>query len=338
MRSRLKIGGVLIKKGERKKIKLAVSNLYDGTDLSIPVEVIRSKEDGPVLFISASIHGDEVNGTEIVSRILKKRALKKMKGTLIAVPIVNVFGFNMLSRYLPDRRDLNRSFPGSTTGSLASRLANVFMKEIVKNSTHGIDFHTGAIHRTNLSQIRACISDPETKQLAFEFGVPVVLNSNIRDGSLREAARRKNIPMLLFEGGEALRLDERVIKIGVHGCLSVMRSIGMLVKKKNAERREVFVSWDSQWLRSPVSGLFRTLKDVGTHIKEGDLLGVVKDQFGNSMGEIRAPFEGIIVGLLKLPLVNGGDALYHIASFHNTRKVQKSLKQVDEDMFQSFYD
>ncbi|PIP73122.1 MAG: succinylglutamate desuccinylase [Nitrospinae bacterium CG22_combo_CG10-13_8_21_14_all_47_10] len=336
--SDFKIGGVFIKRGERKKIQLAVSNLYDGTDLSIPVEVIRGKEAGPVLFISAAIHGDEINGTEVISRILRNKSLKKLKGTLIAVPVVNVFGFNMLSRYLPDRRDLNRSFPGSKNGSLASRLANIFMNEIVKKSTHGIDLHTGAIHRANLPQIRAYMDNPETKRLAFEFGVPVVLNSDIRDGSLREAARRKNIPMLLFEGGEALRFDEKIIRMAVHGCFSVMRSIGMLKKKKEAERREVFISWESQWLRSPVSGLVRTIKDIGTHIKEDELIGVITDPFGKPRGLVKSPFEGIIIGQLKLPLVNSGDALFHIASFHNTRKVQKSIRQIEQDMFQCFYD
>ncbi|QPJ64217.1 MAG: succinylglutamate desuccinylase [Candidatus Nitrohelix vancouverensis] len=330
MKSEFKIGGVVVKKGESCKIDIPVAKLYDGTDVSISVEVIRGKKDGPVLFISAAIHGDEINGTEIVCRILKSKSLKKMKGTLIAVPVVNIFGFNMLSRYLPDRRDLNRSFPGSPKGSLASRLAHIFMKEIVKKSTHGIDLHTGAIHRTNIAQIRACMTDTETKGLAFDFGVPVVLNSDLRDGSLREAARRRNIPMLLFEGGEALRFDEQIIQIGVHGCLSVMRSIGMLPRKKNPVRREVFVSWGTQWLRAPASGLIRTFKDAGSYVKEGDLLGVVTDHFGDIKGEIIAPFEGIIIGQLKLPLVNGGDALYHIASFHNTKKVQKSIEQIED--------
>jgi predicted deacylase len=261
-----------------------------------------------------------------------------LKGILIAIPVVNIFGFNMLSRYLPDRRDLNRSFPGSKSGSLAGRLADIFMREIVKKSTHGIDLHTGAIHRTNLPQIRACLNNVETKELAIEFGVPVILNSNIRDGSLREAARRKDIPMLLFEGGEALRFDEKIIQIGMQGCLSVMRSIGMLPKKKHSARREVFISWGTQWLRAPASGLIHNLKDIGAHIKEGELLGVITDQFGKSQGEIKAPFEGIIIGQLQLPLVNGGDALYHVASFHNTRKVQKSIKLIEEDIFQSFYD
>ena len=338
MTSDFKIGGVSIKKGERRKIELAVSSLYDGTDLSIPVEVVRGKQDGPVLFISAAIHGDEINGTEIVGRILKNKSLKKLKGILIAIPVVNIFGFNMLSRYLPDRRDLNRSFPGSKSGSLAGRLADIFMREIVKKSTHGIDLHTGAIHRTNLPQIRAYLDNVETKELAIEFGVPVILNSNIRDGSLREAARRKDIPMLLFEGGEALRFNEKIIQIGMQGCLSVMRSIGMLPKKKYSARREVFISWGTQWLRSPASGLVHNLKDIGAHIKEGELLGVITDQFGASRGEIKAPFEGIIIGQLQLPLVNGGDALYHVASFHNTRKVQKSIKLIEEDIFQSFYD
>jgi len=338
MSADFKIGGVSIKKGESKKIQLAVSSLYDGTDLSIPVQVIRGKEDGPVLFISAAIHGDELNGTEIIGRILKNKSLKKLKGVLIAVPVVNVFGFNMLSRYLPDRRDLNRSFPGSKKGSLAARLADVFMREIVKKSTHGIDLHTGALHRTNLPQIRACLNNTETKELAIDFGVPVILNSNIRDGSLREAARRKDIPMLLFEGGEALRFDEKIIQVGAHGCFSVMRSIGMLPKKKNPTRREVFISWGTQWLRAPTSGLIHSLKNIGAHVKEDETIGVISDQFGAAQGEVKSPFEGIIIGQLQLPLVNGGDALYHVASFHNTRKVQKSIKRIEEDVFQTFYD
>jgi predicted deacylase len=198
----LTIGGVKIKRGERVKIQLDYAALYDYTKLTIPVEVIRGKEKGPVLFISAAIHGDELNGIEIIRTLSKKKFLKRLKGTLILVPIVNVFGFHNQSRYLPDRRDLNRSFPGSKSGSLASRLAYIFMKEIVSKCTHGIDLHTGAIHRTNLPQIRACLDDLKTKELAEGFGAPVVINSNLRDGSLREAARRKKVSMLLFEGGE----------------------------------------------------------------------------------------------------------------------------------------
>ncbi|MDA0690868.1 MAG: M14 family metallopeptidase [Nitrospinae bacterium] len=338
-KSAIQIGKVWIKPGERKNINVSIANLYDGTDLSFPVEVVRGKVPGPTLFISAAIHGDEINGTEIIGRLLKKKVLAKIKGTLIAIPVVNVYGFNSLSRYLPDRRDLNRSFPGSATGSLAARLANVFMKEIVKKCTHGIDLHTGAVNRTNLPQIRAYIDDVETKRLAFDFGAPVIINSSFRDGSLREAARRRKIPILLFEGGEALRFDENIIQIGLRGCLSVLRSIGMLPKKKQIEqRREAFISWNSQWVRAPASGLLRTLKGIGAQIEKGERLGIIKDRFGKVQVEIRAEFDGIIIGQLKLPLVNEGDAVYHVASFLNTRQVKKSLDQLEGEIFQSFYD
>jgi len=339
-KSAIQIGKVWIKPGERKNINVSIANLYDGTDLSFPVEVVRGKVPGPTLFISAAIHGDEINGTEIIGRLLKKKVLDKIKGTLIVIPVVNVYGFNSLSRYLPDRRDLNRSFPGSATGSLAARLANVFMKEIVKKCTHGIDLHTGAVNRTNLPQIRAYIDDVETKRLAFDFGAPVIINSSFRDGSLREAARRRKIPLLLFEGGEALRFEEKIIQIGLRGCLSVLRSIGMLPKKKQLERREAFIAGGSQWVRAPASGLLRTFKGkgIGSHIEKGERLGVINDRFGKTLIEIRAEFDGIIIGQLKLPLVNEGDAVYHVASFLNTCKVKKTIDQLEEEIFQSFYD
>lgn len=223
------IGGTSIKPGERRRICLDVAKLYDFTDMNIPIEVVRGKEEGPVLFVSGAIHGDEINGVEIIRRLLVKKALKNIKGTLIAVPIVNVYGFNSNSRYLPDRRDLNRNFPGSPNGSLTAQLAYTFMSEIVDKCTHGIDLHTAAINRANLPQIRACLDDPETQRMAHAFQVPVLLHSTLRDGSLREATRERKIPTLLFEGGEALRFNEKVIKSGLRGVLSVMREIRMLL-------------------------------------------------------------------------------------------------------------
>jgi predicted deacylase len=206
-----------------KTIQLEAAALYDYTKMTIPVEVIRGKLPGPILFISAAIHGDEINGIEVVRRILKKKIFKNLKGTLILIPIVNVYGFNHKSRYLPDRRDLNRSFPGKKEGSLASHLAYIFLKEVVSKCTHGIDLHTGSNHRTNLPHIRASLDDTETKELAQAFGVPVIVNSKLRDGSLREAARKKNVKMLLFEGGQSFRFEEQVVNTALKGCLSVMR-------------------------------------------------------------------------------------------------------------------
>ena len=194
----LEINGITINAGMRTTIDLPAARLYTHAPMSIPVHVICGKQTGPRLFLSAAIHGDEINGVEIIRRLLKLPVLKKLKGTLIAVPMVNVHGLLNHSRYLPDRRDLNRSFPGSEKGPLASRLANLFMKEIVEKSTHGIDIHTGAIHRSNLPQIRANLENEETEILARAFDVPVIISSNVRDGSLREAAAEYGIPMLLI--------------------------------------------------------------------------------------------------------------------------------------------
>jgi predicted deacylase len=185
MKDELIIDGVTIEKGERKNFEIAVSKLYDHTEMTIPVEVIRGEKDGPTIFISAAIHGDEINGVEVIRRLLShKKLLSKLRGTLIAVPIVNMFGFNRNLRYLPDRRDLNRVFPGSKNGSLAAQIAYKFMKEVVEKCDYGIDLHTGSAHRFNLPQIRAYLDNPEIEALARAFGVPVILHSNYRDGSL----------------------------------------------------------------------------------------------------------------------------------------------------------
>ena len=329
---KFKIGGEVILFGQRKKVQLEVASLFDYTKLNIPIEVIRGKKDGPTLFISAAIHGDEINGVEIIKRLLQRPVLKKLKGTLIAAPVVNVFGFNNKSRYLPDRRDLNRCFPGNSNGSLGSNLARIFMKEIVEKSTHGIDLHTGAIHRANLPQIRACLEDEDTSHLAKCFGVPVVINSKLRDGSLREAARKRKVTTLLFEGGEALRFEEDVIKTGLKGCLSVMREIGMIppLAKKSKKKLAVYTAQESYWVRAPHSGSFTVKKKMGSQVKEGDLLAVISDPFGCDPYNVYAKETGIIIGLSKIPLVNKGDAMVHIAVFKNTKKVKEAIEYYDD--------
>lgn len=327
------ISGQEVLPGERKLVQIDVAALYDYTGIGIPVEVIRGEQEGPTLFISAALHGDEINGTEIIKRILSRRIFKNLKGTLIAVPIVNVFGFNALSRYLPDRRDLNRSFPGSEKGALASQLAKIFMREVVLKCTHGIDLHTAAIHRSNLPQIRACLDDKETELLAKDFGVPVILHSELRDGSLREAARKKNIPILLFEGGEALRFDEEVINAGVKGCLSVMRKIGMIpkpVSKTTKKKARTFVAKGSHWVRAQHSGTFSIKKKLGAKVLKGDVLAVISDPFGRNKHEVLAGEDGIIIGSRTLPLVHKGDAMFHIAVFRDSARVKNALNLFDE--------
>ncbi|MDG1287869.1 MAG: succinylglutamate desuccinylase/aspartoacylase family protein [Rickettsiales bacterium] len=330
------IGGVSVPSGQRKQIEIPIAKLFDYTEMKIPVEVVRGTEEGPVLFISAAIHGDEINGVEIIKRILsRKKALSKIKGTLIAVPIVNAFGFNRNIRYLPDRRDLNRCFPGSETGSLAGQIAHIFMREIVSKSTHGIDLHTAAIHRSNLPQIRACLHHEETEKLALNFGVPVVIDSDIRDGSLRQAAADMGIPMLLFEGGKALRYEEKVIKSGVQGILSVMRSIGMIEGEGKVSlkqrKKQVFIAKSSHWIRAPHSGSLRANKKLGSRVKKGELLGVLSNSFGDEKVEVRAKRTGIVIGMAILPLVNNGDALFHIATFEDSQEVVGRVVEAFEE-------
>lgn len=326
----LTISGVKIARGERKQIQIEAAGLYDYTQLSIPVEVIRGKEKGPVLFISAAIHGDELNGVEIIRRILKSSRLKNIKGTLIMIPVVNVFGFNHKSRYLPDRRDLNRSFPGSANGSLARRLAHIFMREVVSHCTHGIDLHTAGLNRTNLPHVRASIDDKATNDLAKAFGVPVVINSKTRDGSLREAARKKKKTILLFEGGQALRFEENVIKIGVKGCLSVMKSIGMLdsLRSSTKSRKVAYTAQSSHWIRAPRSGAFRVKKKVGDKIEKGDVLATIANPFGREEEDVISHEEGVLIGSALLPLVNQGDAMFHIAVFNDSEKVSDAIEDL----------
>ncbi len=328
-KTRFEIAGQEILPGERRQLALTVAKLYDFTDMKIPVSVWRGKEDGPILFVSAAIHGDEINGVDIVRRLLKHKALSKLKGTLIAIPIVNVFGFNDKSRYLPDRRDLNRSFPGERHGSLASQIAYIFRTEIVDKCTHGIDLHTAAIHRRNLPHVRVNFSKPQDMDLARAFGAPVMLNASSRDGSLREMVSEKNIPTLLFEGGSALRFDNRVSKVGVQGIINVMRAIGMLPHSSQDDEpaREPYIARSSHWIRAPQSGILLTKKRLGDYIEKNDVIGIMTNPFGDHEVPVLSPFAGVVIGQSILPLANEGDALFHIACF------DESVSAIEEELY-----
>ena len=264
------------------------------------------------MFVSAAIHGDEVIGVEIVRRLLANPALKRLKGTLLVVPIVNTYGFLSRSRYMPDRRDLNRSFPGSAAGSLASRLAHLFMTEVVGRASIGIDLHSAAIHRTNLPQIRISTGNPDTMLLAQMFGAPVILTSPERPGSLRREGRERGVDVLLYEAGEGLRFDAQAVKTGIGGILQVMQHIGMISGAEVKARPTPVLCASSQWLRAPAGGLLRSFRDSGEWVQVNDLLAIVSDPFGKQEVELRAIWPGIVVGRAILPVVNEGDAIYHI--------------------------
>ncbi|BDX07080.1 succinylglutamate desuccinylase/aspartoacylase family protein [Planctobacterium marinum] len=332
MAEALIIGNTLIKPGSRVKLELPAAKLYTDTEISIPVEVIHARKPGPVIFISAAIHGDELNGIEIIRRLLTKKSFRLSKGTIIAVPIVNVYGMLNQSRYMPDRRDLNRSFPGSAKGSLTGRLAHLFLSEIVSKCQYGIDLHTGAIHRSNFPQIRANLNDEETMELARTFGVPVVLNAEIREGSLREAAASKGCKVLLYEAGQALRFDELSIRAGLKGVLNVLSQLGMIRKRKPSKTVEPFISNHSFWVRAISSGTVTDRKRLGDHVKKGDVLAEINSPIGDTVDLLKAPNSGVIIGKQNIPLVQEGDAMYHIADFETPRQVAEHIEQLQDDL------
>ncbi|WP_176582369.1 succinylglutamate desuccinylase/aspartoacylase family protein [Mariprofundus erugo] len=337
MSAELIIGGSSVRRGERQIIELPLPPLTTYTSLHMPVHVIRGRKNGPRLLVCAALHGDEINGVEIIRRLVTHPALAKMRGDLVAIPIVNVYGFIHQIRYLPDRRDLNRSFPGSETGSMAARLAALFLNEVVSKCTHGIDLHTAAIHRDNLPQVRACLNDPATCQMANAFPVSVLLDAALRPGTIREAAGKLGIPWIVYEAGEALRFDEVSIRAGVRGIVQVMREIGMLSKRKINKPYVPQVASRSYWVRAPRSGIYRSILPMGAHVSRGDLLGLINDPYGGTDEKIHAPSSGIIIGRTNLPLVYEGDALCHIAQFRHASDVA-SVVEAFQSEFEVVFD
>ncbi|HKL25895.1 MAG TPA: succinylglutamate desuccinylase/aspartoacylase family protein [Desulfuromonadales bacterium] len=334
MQAPLEIAGNKVKPGQRVTIDLPMAQLYTHTDMTLTAHVIHGRKPGPRLFICSTVHGDEINGVEIIRRLLKRRNLSSLHGTLIAIPVVNSFGFIHRSRYLPDRRDLNRSFPGSLNGSLASRLAALLLNEILELCSHGIDLHTGSNHRFNLPQIRASLDDAETEKLARAFGAPVMIHSRLRDGSLRDAVADQGIPVLLYEAGEAYRFDELSIRTGVRGIVAVMRMLGMLPKRSTKVSHPVFQANTSKWVRAPISGILSEGVNVGRQVAKGDKLGIVCDPYGEKEEVVRAPFAGLVIGRLQLPLVYQGDALFHLAIFDEGQEVEPILQGLVSDLGQ----
>lgn len=329
----LVIAGVEVREGESTKIDLPSAHLYTGTPMPIPVYVKRGKKEGPTLLVCAAIHGDELNGIEIINRLINNPAIRSLAGTLILVPMVNVYGVISKSRYMPDRRDLNRSFPGSSRGSLAGRIAQLFLSEVVAKCDYGIDLHTGAIHRSNLPQVRANLNDDATNELAHAFGVPVLLNADIRDGSLRESAAELGVKMLLYEGGEALRFDELSIRAGLKGILNVMRHLGMLKQlKRKRETVEPFIAKRSVWMRATDSGIVTHKMQLGDYVKDGDVLAVISDPCGSVLETVRSTVEGIIIGKQNIPLVQEGEAMYHVAYFKAVDDVVENIEMLQENL------
>ncbi|MGR3507367.1 MAG: succinylglutamate desuccinylase/aspartoacylase family protein [Paracoccaceae bacterium] len=327
------LGGIAVPAGTRQTIDLPVSSLSDHTPVSMAVHVVHGRKPGPVMFVSAAIHGDEVIGVEIVRRLLRTPNLDRMSGTLLAVPIVNTFGFLNHSRYLPDRRDLNRCFPGSAEGSLGARLAHIFLTQIVSRANFGIDLHSAAVQRANLPQIRLTPGNTRLEHLGEAFGAPVMLHSKLREGSLRMAAEAAGVDVLLYEAGEGLRFDELAARAGLSGILRVMQVLGMIGPKGVPRlRARPVICRRSNWYRAPAGGLLRAYRGIGDLVEPGMVLGAVSDPFGVAEMEIVGQSNGIIVGRSNMPVVNEGDALFHVAETPKVWHAEAAMEGVAAQM------
>lgn len=332
MRAAFEIAGEKVAAGASQLVRVPLPGLHSETAVFMPVHVVHGRREGPVLFISAAVHGDEINGVEVIRRILSLPGMRRLKGTLLAVPIVNVFGFDSHSRYLPDRRDLNRCFPGREQGTLAARVANIFMSEIVARADLGIDLHTAAIHRDNFPQIRADIKDARLEPLARAFAAPVLLHSAAPEGSLRQAAADEGVAVMVYEGGEALRFDETAIRVAVQGIINVMRELGMLTRGKSRKIRPAVLLKSSTWVRAPQSGILRAQVGLGDLVSRGDLLGYVSDPAGQVDERVEAASDGIIIGRTNIPLIYEGEALFHIGRSRQTSLLEEHIDSLqDED-------
>lgn len=308
------LGGERVEPGARMRVEIPIARLATGTWLHLPVEAVHGRRPGPVLWLSAAVHGDEVDGVEIIRQVLEGLEGRSLAGTVVAAPVVNVFGFVAEDRYLPDRRDLNRSFPGSKRGSMASRLANLFMEEVVGRSDYGIDFHCGSDDRDNLPQVRGDLDDEETLRLARAFGAPVTIHGKPPDGSLRRAAVKAGARVLLYEGGEARRFTPDAIEIGVRGVRRVLRALQM-VPEDGAEEDDpdTLESRQTHWVRAGRSGICRLHVELGQRVAEGEELGTIADALGADAHPVVARKPGLVIGRRINPLVHQGEAVAHLA-------------------------
>jgi uncharacterized protein len=307
----LTINTQVIEAGESKTVILNSYELHTKTKIEIPVHVIHSKRKGPALLLSAGMHGEETNGIEIIRKIISRKEVQNLKcGILVAIPVINIVSFLYGSRDLPDGRDLNRCFPGTKNGSLGSRIAYDLMKHILPIIDFGVDFHTGGAKINNFPQLRCVFDFPDNVSLAEKFSAPLIIDSTYRDGTFRKEASKKNKPILVYEGGESMRFDYLAINEGVNGCLRLMTSYNM-IDFEIPSNPSVKIKKDT-WVRANNSGLFHMSVNNGAHVREGDLLGIIFDPFGETEDKLLSPVTGYIIGINNQPVVNQGDALIHI--------------------------
>ncbi len=302
--------------GESKTINMEIAKLHTMTKLKIPIIVERSKLDGPTVLFTACLHGDEINGTEIVRQLIVQKINKPKRGTIICIPIINIFGFINKTREFPDGRDLNRVFPGSKTGSLASRFAYYILKDIMPHIDYAIDFHAGGASRFNAPQIRIVPENKELKKLSEVFSAPFTLYSKNISGTFRNSCDKLDVKMLLFEGGKSLDINDAITKEAIEGTKRFLTHLDMLNPRKKAisnEKKTIYIE-KSNWVRAKHSGLFHGLTAIGSFVKKGDLLATISDPYGKVEHKVKAPHAGFIINVNDAPIIFQGDAIFHIST------------------------
>jgi len=298
--------------GQSLRVEVNIAKLPSRTPIDLIVTVARSPEPGPTLLLMGGVHGDEINGIEIVRRIIENGHHIPVKGTVVCIPIVNIYGFIHFSRYVPDGKDVNRSFPGNKNGSLASRIAYYLMKDIVPKIDYGIDFHTGGADRKNYPQLRCLLTDPVNRELAKAFHAPFTIHSTHRPKSLRQSAARLGKRILVFEGGESARFSERAISHGIDGTLRVMKHLGMLNGQAPEPDYNNQQFMHSTWVRARSSGMFQSFVSGGDEIRKSQVVGYITDPFADYKVEVKSHAPGFVISINNNPIVHQGDALMHI--------------------------
>ncbi len=311
---RITINGNSIAPGESKLVRIEIASLPTGTVIDIPVHVFNSKNPGPTILIQAGLHGDEINGVETLRRMLAQKSFKINSGAVIVVPILNIFGFIHFSRDVPDGKDVNRSFPGSKTGSLASRIAYHYTNEILPQIDFGIDLHTGGGQRHNYPQVRYTAGDKTSKELAETFNAPIYFASNLINGSFRKSALKMKKPIVVYEAGESMRFDEFSIQTAISGIKNILSSYQMISDVERSKENQMVHLDKRKWLRASMAGMFIPNVANGAAVAKNQMLGVITDTFAKKHKDIKSPFDGYVLCINHQGVVNQGDALFHVGS------------------------
>lgn len=328
-------------KGEHTDVKLPVSESYSSMTVRIPLQIRRAKEDGPIVFVTAALHGDEINGTGAIRTLIQDEEFQLLRGSLILVPVLNLLAFDRHSRYLPDRRDLNRSFPGSANGSLASRMAKIIFDEIVRRSDYGIDLHTAAVRRTNYPNVRGDLSNPEVEKLARSFGAEITLDKQGPKGALRREACRAGCPTIIMEGGEVWKVEPGIVETATRGIRNVLRSLEMLDSEPEEPDFRVVIR-KTKWIRALKGGFLQFHVRPGDIVEKGQPLATNATLLGRDRNVLEAPYDSIVIGMTSLPAISPGEPLCNLgklpsgitpAALRKARSSADSLEQkVSDDL------